>query len=333
IVSWCHKVADSVSSKFEAGSTAGKWLGRAVATVFVPFGIIPALVGDTIHGIKSLYNRCVEKKEIIDTKIPTKNILEDSPVSIKRSGPDEAFIEQLNQKDIEILKLQNAIEATENELKNKSNEENVWRHELEKQKNEYDKLQQQFDSLMALKLCEKNKLIEAEQKITELNEENNFFKQGVLCQQAFTESANTALEVEEAKRWEIRILEKFVKHFNQRYDSSNAGSEEQAVPFVELRFDVPGFGEYFINLPENLAPALRARATKVTALVSSLSNAITDDLVLANEDHSNATNNINSSSTDDNGRADSATLTEQSELKDDSLNDQPKATDANSQEG
>ncbi|WP_257265458.1 hypothetical protein, partial [Endozoicomonas sp. ONNA2] len=72
IVSWCHKVADSVSSKFDAGSIAGKWLGRAVATVFVPFGIMPSLVGDTIHGIKSLYDRCVEKKEIIDTKMPTK---------------------------------------------------------------------------------------------------------------------------------------------------------------------------------------------------------------------------------------------------------------------
>ena len=72
IVSWCHKVADSVSSKFESGSTAGKWLGRAVATVFVPFGIMPSLVGDTIHGIKSLYDRCVKKKETIDTKMPAK---------------------------------------------------------------------------------------------------------------------------------------------------------------------------------------------------------------------------------------------------------------------
>ncbi|WP_257263082.1 hypothetical protein [Endozoicomonas sp. ONNA2] len=72
IVSWCHKVADSVSSKFEVGSTAGKWLGRAVATVFVPFGVIPALMGDAIEGFKSLYNRHVEKKDGIDNKIPTK---------------------------------------------------------------------------------------------------------------------------------------------------------------------------------------------------------------------------------------------------------------------
>ena len=72
IVSWCHKVADSVSSKFEVGSTAGKWLGRAVATVFVPFGVIPALMGDAIDGFKSLCDRHVEKKDGIDNKIPTK---------------------------------------------------------------------------------------------------------------------------------------------------------------------------------------------------------------------------------------------------------------------
>ena len=72
IVRWCHKVADSVSGKFEEGSTIGKWFGRAVAVVFVPFGIIPALVGDSIHGIKSLFERRVETNEAIDKKIPAK---------------------------------------------------------------------------------------------------------------------------------------------------------------------------------------------------------------------------------------------------------------------
>lgn len=72
IVRWCHKIADTVSGKFEQGSTVGKWLGRAVAAVFVPFGIFPSLVGDAIHGVRSLYDRQVEKKEAIDKKIPTK---------------------------------------------------------------------------------------------------------------------------------------------------------------------------------------------------------------------------------------------------------------------
>ncbi|MGO0308008.1 hypothetical protein ACTL6P_15655 [Endozoicomonas acroporae] len=73
IVRWCHKVADSVSSKFDAGSTLGKWLGRAVAAVFVPFGILPSLVGDAIHGIrgKDLSDRRVETTQAVEKKIPT----------------------------------------------------------------------------------------------------------------------------------------------------------------------------------------------------------------------------------------------------------------------
>ncbi|WBA80218.1 hypothetical protein [Endozoicomonas sp. GU-1] len=73
IVRWCHKVADSVSRKFDEGSTFGKWLGRAVAAVFVPFGILPSLVGDAIHGIrgKDLSDRRVETTQAVEKKIPT----------------------------------------------------------------------------------------------------------------------------------------------------------------------------------------------------------------------------------------------------------------------
>ncbi|WP_257283972.1 hypothetical protein [Endozoicomonas sp. SESOKO1] len=98
IVRWCHKVADSVSSKFEPGSTVGKWLGRAVAAVFVPFGIIPSLVGDAIHGIRSLHDRHVEKKEVIEKKIPTEAEFEvlkaEKEALIKRLSAAEAQVKK-----------------------------------------------------------------------------------------------------------------------------------------------------------------------------------------------------------------------------------------------
>ena len=76
IVRWCHKVADSVSSKFEDGSTFGKWLGRTVFAFFVPFGIIPSLLCDATHGIESLLDRYVEMKEAIEKKIPNEAQIE-----------------------------------------------------------------------------------------------------------------------------------------------------------------------------------------------------------------------------------------------------------------
>lgn len=184
IVRWCHKVADSVSSKFEPGSTVGKWLGRAVAAVFVPFGIIPSLVGDAIHGIRSLHDRPVEIKEAIEKKIPTEVEFEllkaEKEALIKRLSAAEAQVK--NEKYLN-FDLNNHAESQFNALvRNAHEDQAVLRQQAELDKaalteeflKEQDSkircIHRKNDELQARDAqitCQSEKLNDQEQKLSE----------------------------------------------------------------------------------------------------------------------------------------------------------------------
>ncbi|USE34865.1 hypothetical protein [Endozoicomonas sp. SCSIO W0465] len=143
IVRWCHKVADSVSRQFDQESTLGKWLGRVVAVAFVPFGILPSLVGDAYHGSKSIYDRCVAKKEAVEKKIPTKaefDALNAEKEALK--AENEALLKRLSaaQADARNAKLENAdlINRAERQmdalLRNAHEEQVVFRQHVELEK-------------------------------------------------------------------------------------------------------------------------------------------------------------------------------------------------------
>ena len=385
IVSWCYKVADSVSSKFEEGSTVGKWLGRTVAAVFVPFGIVPALVGDVVHGFKSLYDRHVVKKEAVEKKIPTQAeftaLKAENETLLKKVSVAEADISKAR---LENLELNKRAEIKTNALvRNNREGQALFKEKAQKA---FDKergskvrcIRRQHSELKAKTAqlaaqsealknqeqqladqCGKNNVLQRAldanaAKLVELTSERNDYKDGAKYykkkadyyqKRASDEKLKAGfaageLREEQKKAWQIKYLEKFIDRFDKFSVSNPAGSEDQDEPTSEYKVSAPGAVERLVRLNPNQYPAFRARLERVKELINSLENALTDDLSLANEDCSTKTNpNIASASSDgnvsDNGLfdlADSETQAAQSlhsqDLKDDSLNGNPKASDS-----